>query len=426
MVKIINIVINAPVNAPVLSPFTISQDDVTLRNLTIIGTGGDNSGVVIWNAANNTTLDNLDISNFTHGIEIQAVASPNGLSITNNYIHENVNSGIYFQGSVGEISGEITGNIITQNNTGISFTLDGDDYSDLLIYGNYIGTDEDGTNGLGNGTGISLTWAHNSESEDDVFNIGVPNEEPNVISGNDTAINVLNSATNLATVNIQNNLIGLAPNGDIAIEDSGTGIQFSDDQLNLLIGGDFGEEGNYISGNMSNSISIFSANDVTISGNGIGVADDNITAVRNAGGVSINMVSDSITILNNVIAGTYDPYAEGADEEVFDDALRILGGADTENVIIQGNFFGIGLDGKTDIGGGRGVNILSADYLVFGGVNYFNEMDEDISDEEFTENAFDILGQGNIVSNFVYHEGESRSALNIGDWGGTLKEIYIW
>jgi len=283
-VKIINIVINAPVNAPVLGPFTISQDDVTLRNLTIIGTGGNNSGVVIWNAANNTTLDNLDISNFTHGIEIQAVASPNGLSITNNYIHENVNSGIYFQGSVGEISGEITGNIITQNNTGISFTLDGDDYSDLLIYGNYIGTDEDGTNGLGNGTGISLTWAHNSESEDDVFNIGVPNEEPNVISGNDTAINVLNSATNLATVNIQNNLIGLAPNGDIAIEDSGTGIQFSDDQLNLLIGGDFGEEGNYISGNMSNSISIFSANDVTISGNGIGVADDNITAVRNAGG----------------------------------------------------------------------------------------------------------------------------------------------
>gem|GEM_PF-6999507 len=456
------------------SIFYIGQNDVTLQNLSIVGSGSG-YGVYVGDSLSDVSLDNISISGATTGIYVGSGTS--GFSVTDSAISENSDDGISINGGAsdftisgneitengdnglalsdsysGGYSGIISGNTISGNTeSGIEMVLYDTDYEDLRVYGNMIGTTSDGTEEFGNGgSGISVTWNVSGGDGSGVITFGEGGQLPNIISGNSYGISVNNRSdwySGYATVKIQNNFIGTNGEGTAAIGNTTAGIYFDDPYLNLLVGVEDDEnEFNLISGNAvpdngsddthPKAMDVDNAHEVTIYGNLIGVAADGITALKNEDGIYIGSAGseiDSVDIFRNVIAGTDSLYESGMDVYT-GTALKIENDQDDDNtpqIRMQGNLFGIGMDGESNIGGGYGVRVMDG-VLVFGGMNYFNQIEDGMSDEDFADEVFDFLGQGNIVSNFVYDRETQYdySALMVGGgYEGSapgVKEAYVY
>ncbi len=172
------------------------------------------------------------------------------------------------------------GNTIVQNVTGI-FGLSSDD---CIIQGNFIGTDENGTMGIGNsGTGVSFGTSVPRQI------IGGPNPgDRNIISGNARGI-----STNLAGNSIiEGNYIGTDPTGMIAIPNN-DGIRLGQSSSTTIIN-------NLISGNSDAAILFNTTNSCFVYGNLIGVAADTITPMPNGRGIG---TEGSTNVDNNTIGG---------------------------------------------------------------------------------------------------------------------------
>ena len=216
---------------------------------------------------------------------------------------------------------------------------------DLLITGNYIGTNAAGTGALGNtGHGIRIANAANTVIG------GTTAAERNIISGN--AQQGIDVSGALATNNtILGNYIGVDSSGNADLGNDGHGVRNWLDATGNTIGGAAAGAGNVISGNAFAGIALGELTDAggnLVEGNIIGLNDDGDTAIPNstgAGSGGIAIASSNNTIRGNVISGNQ---AQG----ILFSSLNDLA---NDNLIV-GNFIGTDASGLVAVGAsGRGI-----------------------------------------------------------------------
>ncbi len=190
------------------------------------------------------------------------------------------------------------------------------------VCGNYIGTDANGTAGLGNGgAGIRISaGAQNNTTGGDTEG------ERNVISGNDSSgVQIYGSGTMSNTVS--GNYIGTAANGAADLGNGWDGVYIEGGAQNNTIGGDTEGERNVISGNDGYGVRIYgsTATGNVVRGNYIGTAASGTDVLGNTcAGVYIRSNAQNNTIgPGNVIA-----HNSG-------DGVEVDGGGTSGNTITQ-------------------------------------------------------------------------------------------
>jgi uncharacterized repeat protein (TIGR01451 family) len=229
----------------------------------------------------------------------------------------------------------------------------GDD--NVVIEGNFIGTDVTGTMDLGNGRdGIFLAVTLNSRIG------GTTAATRNLISGNGgNGINIFEDAENNV---VQGNFIGTNAAGTAALPNGFSGVLIDESSDNNTIGGTAAGTGNVISGNGLNGVRItdFSMNNV-VQGNFIGT--------NAAGTADLGNALSGVRIFNapsNTIGGT----TAGAGNLIsgnIEDGVKIEDSGSTGNQV-QGNFIGTDVTGTAVLGNNvNGVNIDGAPNNLIGG-----------------------------------------------------------
>ncbi|MCP3878215.1 MAG: DUF4347 domain-containing protein, partial [Sulfitobacter sp.] len=304
----------------------------------------------------------------------------------------------------------VRGLVINQfGNNGIVVYSDGN-----TIEGNYIGTDISGSVDLGNTKfGIELTTG----AENNTIG-GTTAAQRNVISGNDSHGVILWGSTTTGNV-VQGNYIGVNAAGTAALGND-DGIRVSGGANANIIGGDQAAgEGNVISGNSKDGVSI--ANSGTdnnqIYGNYIGTDYTGLVVVANArhgvllyDGVQGTEVGGTGTGEGNVISGNTSR------------GVSIDGnGQTTSGNMLVANYIGVGSDGTTALGNGNdGIWIYQADDNVVGSTTAGNVIAANSdSGIEIGDSAGTII-QGNYVgtdSSATYDLGNSGSGVVL--WGTT-------
>lgn len=199
-----------------------------------------------------------------------------------------------------------------------------------VLYGNRIGTSLDGLSVTGTGSasdGVYLSSTNNIT----IGGVGLGNLiSGNGDSGTEYAID-LNSADNTI---IKGNLIGTDINGNNDLGNN-RGINVSTSDL-VQIGGLLSGEGNVISGNGNNGITVqASPVDLTIEGNIIGLNSSGDTAIPNTGdgiGFAANADGANPVIRGNVISGN-------GGSGMFIDGV-------VSNLLIEDNFIGTDINGE--------------------------------------------------------------------------------
>ena len=201
------------------------------------------------------------------------------------------------------ISGEASGNTIGGTTTGARNIISGNDElgirlsdagtSDNLIQGNYIGTDVNGTTGLGNPRGgVAVINAPGNIIG------GTTAGARNVISANSVGTGIQGSE---ATGNlVQGNFIGTDANGTAALGNDGDGVIIADNASSSIIGGTTAGARNIISGNGDNGVFICCESGTTnnlVQGNFIGTDVTGTAALANTlSGVEIDIDASGNTI----------------------------------------------------------------------------------------------------------------------------------
>ena len=163
--------------------------------------------------------------------------------------------------------------------------------NDNLLERCFIGTDPTGTAGPGNGVGVVITAA----ASGNVIG-GSAAGAGNLISGNATGIQSTGGGVNV----IQGNLIGTDVTGNSAIP-NGEGISLTG-TTGFLIGGPNPGEGNVISGNSGNGIHVSVGNGCTIQGNKIGTNAAGVESLANQDGI-VSSSAPALVIGGNFNAG---------------------------------------------------------------------------------------------------------------------------
>ncbi|EKD51146.1 MAG: hypothetical protein ACD_62C00332G0001, partial [uncultured bacterium] len=153
-------------------------------------------------------------------------------------------------------------------------------------------------------------------------------------------------------------------------------------------------EGNLVSGNVSSGIALTSYNNI-VAGNYIGVTaggnaslkNDNsgISITGNGNRVGTNGDGVSDVLERNIISGNSGLSMRG-----------IIGGGTSQDVVVAGNYIGVGADGVTDVGQDRGIQTTSTTSNWIMGTNGDGNGD---------------AGEGNVISGNVYNvylEGTSH------------------
>ena len=307
----------------------------------------------------------LQIQGNKIGTDIDGVdALPNGTGV----LIKNA-SGVLVGGTTTEARNVISGN----TESGV-YTIGGSDHT---IQGNYIGTTADGSQALGNRTGIQLLDSHHNL-------IGGPSPEArNVVSGNAVAGIQLRGASSDNT--IQGNYIGTDSTGTVDLGNEKAGIDIIVDSSRNIIGTDGDglndeSEGNLISGNEGYGIQLRGLNSGTpatnvIAGNWIGVDAGGNDPLGNRGGILLwgtaatrvgtNADGTGDLAEQNVIAANGDP-----DVDILNGIAGEFGIYMTQNedVVIAGNYVGVGADGLTPLGNvADGITLLDSPRTLVGG-----------------------------------------------------------
>jgi len=308
---------------------------------------GVGTGVTVFKATNTAVVQNT-ISGLAVGIIVTA-AGNDGSTITGNFIGTNpagtaaianTNYGILInQGATNTTIGGTTAaerNIISGNGSqGIRVTDAAT--TPVRVLGNFIGLNAAGTAAIKNNSGgISI------------FNSPGNSIVGNVISGNGgNAISFNPSSSNAVT----GNYIGIDTTGNVAIPNTGGGIQISGG-ANNTIGGTTAGSRNVISGNASNGVTLSGA---TTTGN---VIAGNYIGLNAAGSAALGNSSSGVSISNapnNTIGGT-TAASRNVISANFTGVFVIGSSAAT---VIQGNFIGTDAAGTANRGNVQ-IGILAA------------------------------------------------------------------
>jgi parallel beta-helix repeat protein len=251
------------------------------------------------------------------------------------------------------ISDTVRGNVISGNGTsgiGISSSTRG-----LLIEGNLIGPKANGTDSLGNTTGINSSGV----------NIEIRN---NTISSNRSGGISLQG---IGTAVVRGNRIGTTFDGTLPLGNS-AGLSIAG-SAGHVIGGPDPSDRNTISGNRGNGVEISGSGstNVTVQGNYIGVNSQGAQEVPNGGdGIAIYNRASNNTIKSNVISGnrgsgirlgsTFNPHHNVV-------VANRIGTNKSGSYVIPNGFYGIQIYGSAanTIGGSRingEHNIISGNY----------------------------------------------------------------
>ncbi len=292
---------------------------------------GENSSYneVIGNFIGTNASNILTLGNAFQSIQIANNAHDNTIS-PDNVISENLNNGILIEGEEG---------IGANNNT---------------IFGNYIGTNVDGTAALGNlSNGILII---NGASNNRIG--GATLEEKNIISENQVSIRVesLGSTQNV----ISGNFIGTNSTGSLEIGNEwGIYIYTS----NNTIGGVEPSSSNVISSNINQSLNIISSpsSEVIASNNKV---IGNIIAL-NLTRISLRECSGMLVVNapSNTIGG-----ATSAERNIISENGAVslyIGWMRATNNRIESNFIGTDISGTTPLGNGdEGILINSPSNII--------------------------------------------------------------
>jgi parallel beta-helix repeat protein len=251
--------------------------------------------------------------------------------------------GVFVDGVANQIGDATKGNLISGNvGPGITIFHDGNS-----VTHNLIGTNLAGDGPLGNtGPGIEVLSSNNTI-------------QSNTISGNDAGIVIGSDTVSALTGNIiQKNSIGTNFADTGPIRNNLDGITVLNGATNTLIGGvdvNGANAGNIISGNGRDGIRIAQAASSTkIQGNLIGTDKSGTFAIKNEkDGIFLQGANDTliggfgadIPLARNIISGNG---LSGVD----------IGGTNSHNNRVSGNYIGTALDGTSALGNGlAGVTI---------------------------------------------------------------------
>ncbi|MFN2263920.1 MAG: beta strand repeat-containing protein [Anaerolineales bacterium] len=324
----------------------------------ILGNGLD--GVLINLGAQNNTIGgigpatrNVIAANGLSGLEIHGALTTSNI-VTGNYIGShpdgagglgNAQHGARIYGGAHDntIGGDTAGerNLLS-GNTMDGVRIEGSGSDNNLIKGNYIGVDVSGISTVENGeNGVHIM---NGAKNNTIG--GATSAEGNVISGNMISGVRINGAGTQGNV-ISKNFIGLGADGLYDLGNAGIGIYLYGASADTVIG-----PGNVISGNQLNGIWIDGVDNTQLSGNYIGTNASGDAARKNdsygimvSSGAANTQIGGDTPGARNIISGN-DGYG------IF------LAGDDTHNITIEGNFIGLGVNGKTGLSNdGGGIRI---------------------------------------------------------------------
>ena len=307
--------------------------------------GGTNAGagnVISGNGSAGILLDGVS-NNVVQGNYI-------GLNAAGTAAVPNADSGIYAVAGASSnfIGGTVTGarNVISGNtNDGIYISDPGT--GNLVVQGNYLGTDPHGTSAIGNGlSGIGI-WSN-------ALNVligGTNARAPNLISGNGAGISVGGPGT--GGVQIYGNYVGVASNGITVLPNTGDGIYLEQGAQDVNVGGVFAGQGNLISGNGGDGVHLYGSGTCynAVAGNYIGVAPNGASALPNLdAGVYIEDGPQSNSI-GGILPGTRNLISGNVG-----DGIQFYGSGTSDNTV-QGNYIGTTKTGLSPLGnGGVGVS----------------------------------------------------------------------
>ena len=204
---------------------------------------GDDGILISDNADNNEVRNNVVASSGGNGIYIENGSDGNwlwgntiGLATDGTTARGNTGHGIYLSGTNndnttigtdGNGSNDVAERNVIASNTGAGVYVDSS--TNVVIAGNYIGTDATGLLDRGNDDGIFVSSTVNT-----ITIGGTAANTGNVISGNTDSGIEIDGADN---IDIFGNIIGLGSDGTTIIENGGHGITAYGTVTNITIGG---------------------------------------------------------------------------------------------------------------------------------------------------------------------------------------------
>ncbi|WP_425389492.1 LamG-like jellyroll fold domain-containing protein [Ekhidna sp.] len=388
----------------------IDASGVEVYGMIITGfTGGTTYGAINLESdvADNVTIGGNAAGNVIHGNGVNGIYidGADGATIQGNWIgtddgtsrSENTQDAISVTGTcdnltIGGNFGSGLGNVISGAGNGSYGITTVGGGSNLLIQGNYIGTSSTGNAQIYNeGGGINIGGTY-------TFTIGgVSAGLENIVSGNNTDINADGIVIgNSSTGSIQNNIIGLAANGN-ALGNGGNGIALLAGSNNVTV------SGNTLSSNGAAGIAIGggTVNDHTVTNNIIGLTSDGLTPRGNTThGINVSGTSGTnITITGNTIGANLD------------DGIHIS--MDQTGLDISGNHIGVDINGNGNLSlDTDGVTVLTDNPIgnKASGI-YLNVIDGSSTNNSITNNT--ISGNG-IVAESAFAGTGSGITINLG------------
>lgn len=252
--------------------------------------------------------------------------------------NENDGIGIFAEAVGVTIGGPLEGerNIISGNGAnGINI---GYDVENVIIQGNYIGTDITGEVAAGNDSlGVNISDGDRAQIITNIVIGGDTEAKGNIISGNGNS-GIYIDADN---VTISANKIGTNPAGLACIQNGNQGIQNSALTTNMLIGGDTLGERNIIG--CSTNDGLYLEGSTTVQGNYIGVGGDGETDLGSGMGAGINFLGEVIIGGDTVAKGNLIRYFQG----IAIKATAPSGSSLIQNNRILDNNIGVSIFGMT-------------------------------------------------------------------------------
>lgn len=258
------------------------------------------------------------------------------------------------------------------------------------IYGCYLGVDATGEVAAANNVGINIILA----SQDNIIGSSESSKR-NIISGNTNNGIVIDGIGN----KIFGNYIGVNRSGISAIANGASGIVFGNNTGTNEVGGTNSGEGNIISGNGGNGITLDQSVSNSIFGNYIGTSSNGASSIpNNVNGIFVhsqsigNNIGDGTTAGRNIISGNI---GDGINFNI------------ANSNQIKGNYIGVDVNGTTSLGnGGSGVSL---------GDSSSNEVEENVVSGN-TASGVHIGGgyNNNILGNYIGLDSTGLAAIGNG------------
>jgi CSLREA domain-containing protein len=329
----------------------------------LIGTDGDgNNDGQERNVINNSGGYGISLNGVSNGGVLNNVIAGNriGTNQGGGSAAPNANAGIMLMeahgnriGTSGDRQNDDNERNLISGNGGAGIQLD--DADDNVIAGNFIGTTDNGSGAMGNGSsGIEMFNGSSGNRIGTDGNGMGDSAERNVISGNGGNGLLLDSAGGITYYNvIAGNYIGTSDNGSQALPNDNGIVMVGNVAGNIVGTNSDGQgddtEGNVISGNTGTGILLDWSSNNVITGNIIGLDAAGASALGNATGISVEGFENRI--------GTIQDYVSDAEER------NVISGNTGTGIVmhgmasgthVSGNYIGTDAAGTAAVGNGGG------------------------------------------------------------------------